>query len=406
MKKLLFCLSMGLFLGNLQAMEHPENPFKLTPEEIEKSYPKPPTPYSDLGLQRTATHEEINKVYYGLKAEYDPSLFIDDNITIQNGVKKLGKKLDDAYSVLSNPGIRELYDQHGSNGIQTHNLYHKHNEYLQRRLNRRKKELENFQEKALKNFNANLAHIEILKRIVVRALQFYSEKKQYVDQSLQVQIKINTFALCYALGECFCKISRYDDAIECIDRALTFHTPGDKLFDKVDKIKKYYIQQKNNYQGTHKKRDFVKPTSVYRPRKRAKVAISSVEKEMQDIENAIKEKEQALKEHACALFSEIANESVPYPQFKQTLILVIPLLDCVQTKEHNPLTRTVLYRDYELTELLLKHGAVPSFHTKTQGNAFGTLTLCQPPEDACKVGHPLADDNTMDALLHSYNLNK
>jgi curved DNA-binding protein CbpA len=65
--------------------------------------------YKTLGIERTATPEEIKKAYRRLAFEHHP----DRNLGDPSAEEKL-KEINEAYAVLSNPEIREQYDKLGA----------------------------------------------------------------------------------------------------------------------------------------------------------------------------------------------------------------------------------------------------------------------------------------------------
>jgi curved DNA-binding protein CbpA len=67
--------------------------------------------YNELGIQSTATHDQIKKSYRKLAILLHP----DKNINDPEASQKF-QKLGEAYQVLSNPQLRHIYD---SQGVQT-----------------------------------------------------------------------------------------------------------------------------------------------------------------------------------------------------------------------------------------------------------------------------------------------
>jgi molecular chaperone DnaJ len=65
--------------------------------------------YKTLGVKRTATQEEIRKVYRRLARKYHPDLNPGDK-----SAEEKFKQLSEAYDILSDPKKREVYDKFGS----------------------------------------------------------------------------------------------------------------------------------------------------------------------------------------------------------------------------------------------------------------------------------------------------
>src|SRR5262249_48621106 len=66
--------------------------------------------YEVLGLERTATEEEIKKAYRKLARKHHPDVNPGDK-----GAEERFKELNEAYAVLSDPDKRKKYDQLGEN---------------------------------------------------------------------------------------------------------------------------------------------------------------------------------------------------------------------------------------------------------------------------------------------------
>ena len=65
--------------------------------------------YKILGVQRTATTDEIQKAYRKLARQYHPDM------NKEKGAEEQFKKISEAYEVLKNPDSRKKYDALGSN---------------------------------------------------------------------------------------------------------------------------------------------------------------------------------------------------------------------------------------------------------------------------------------------------
>lgn len=68
--------------------------------------------YAVLGLQKTANENEIKKAYRKLAMKYHP----DKNQNDKNAEDKF-KEISEAYSVLSDPEKRKIYDKYGKDGL-------------------------------------------------------------------------------------------------------------------------------------------------------------------------------------------------------------------------------------------------------------------------------------------------
>ncbi|NBV46027.1 MAG: J domain-containing protein [Planctomycetia bacterium] len=65
--------------------------------------------YQTLGVQRTASAEDIRKAYRELARKYHPDLHPDDEVA-----KEKFKRVQTAFDVLNDPSKREMYDRYGS----------------------------------------------------------------------------------------------------------------------------------------------------------------------------------------------------------------------------------------------------------------------------------------------------
>ena len=66
--------------------------------------------YEVLGVQKTATDEELKKAYRKLAKKYHP----DANLDNKEEAEAKFKEVNEAYEVLSNPQKRKMYDQFGT----------------------------------------------------------------------------------------------------------------------------------------------------------------------------------------------------------------------------------------------------------------------------------------------------
>ena len=66
--------------------------------------------YEILGVQKTATDDELKKAYRKLAKKYHP----DANPDNKEEAEKKFKEVNEAYEVLSNPQKRQMYDQFGT----------------------------------------------------------------------------------------------------------------------------------------------------------------------------------------------------------------------------------------------------------------------------------------------------
>lgn len=73
--------------------------------------------YQELGVEKTASTEEIKKAYKKLALKYHP----DRNLNNKDAAEEKFKKVSSAYDVLSNPEKREMYDKYGLEGIKSMN---------------------------------------------------------------------------------------------------------------------------------------------------------------------------------------------------------------------------------------------------------------------------------------------
>ena len=68
--------------------------------------------YEVLGVQKTASADDIKKAYRSLARKYHPDLHPDD----KDCAEKF-KEVNEAYEVLSDPSKKERYDQFGHAGV-------------------------------------------------------------------------------------------------------------------------------------------------------------------------------------------------------------------------------------------------------------------------------------------------
>jgi DnaJ-class molecular chaperone len=69
--------------------------------------------YATLGVERSATQEEIQKAYRKLARKYHPDLHADKGEKEREQAKQKFQKVQQAYDVLSEPEKRQMYDQFG-----------------------------------------------------------------------------------------------------------------------------------------------------------------------------------------------------------------------------------------------------------------------------------------------------
>ena len=69
--------------------------------------------YQDLGLKRGATDDQIKKAFKKLAIKYHPDKNKDD----PDGAKAKFQKIAHAYETLSDPEKKNVYDQHGEEGL-------------------------------------------------------------------------------------------------------------------------------------------------------------------------------------------------------------------------------------------------------------------------------------------------
>nr|CCA15144.1 conserved hypothetical protein [Albugo laibachii Nc14] len=69
--------------------------------------------YRVLGVQKTATDDEIKRAYRKLAVKYHPDKNLDDKVKAEEKFKKIGE----AYSILSDETKRQQYDRFGQAGL-------------------------------------------------------------------------------------------------------------------------------------------------------------------------------------------------------------------------------------------------------------------------------------------------
>lgn len=72
------------------------------------------TYYEILGIKKDCSPEQIKKAYRKLAIKYHP----DKNIGKEEEATKKFKEISEAYEILSNPEKREIYDEHGKEGLE------------------------------------------------------------------------------------------------------------------------------------------------------------------------------------------------------------------------------------------------------------------------------------------------
>ena len=72
--------------------------------------------YQTMGLKRGATEEQIKKAFKKLAIKLHPDKNKDD----PEGAKHRFQKLANAYETLSDPEKKQVYDQHGEEGVKRH----------------------------------------------------------------------------------------------------------------------------------------------------------------------------------------------------------------------------------------------------------------------------------------------
>lgn len=77
--------------------------------------------YEILGVSRNASTDEIKKAYRKLAAKYHP-----DKNPGDKHAEEMFKQINEAHSVLTDPGKRKLYDRFGENWKQFENMDEKH----------------------------------------------------------------------------------------------------------------------------------------------------------------------------------------------------------------------------------------------------------------------------------------
>ena len=74
--------------------------------------------YTTLELERNATKEDIRKQYKVLMKKYHP----DKNLDKKAEAEAKCKDIMEAYEILSDPQKRQLYDEHGKDGLEDHGV--------------------------------------------------------------------------------------------------------------------------------------------------------------------------------------------------------------------------------------------------------------------------------------------
>ena len=74
--------------------------------------------YNTLGISREASQDDIKKAYRGLSKKYHPDL----NPNNKESEEKF-KKINEAYSTLSDPAKKQQYDRGGSNNLRGFNCF-------------------------------------------------------------------------------------------------------------------------------------------------------------------------------------------------------------------------------------------------------------------------------------------
>ncbi len=70
--------------------------------------------YKILGLEKTATDEEIKSAYRKMAKKYHPDLYSTATEAEKKNAEEQFKKINHAYQVLSDPNKKEVYDKYGS----------------------------------------------------------------------------------------------------------------------------------------------------------------------------------------------------------------------------------------------------------------------------------------------------
>lgn len=79
-----------------------------------------PSYYDILGIQKTATTDEVKKAYKKLAIMWHPDKHLND----KEQAEKKFKEISEAYQVLSDPKTRETYDRYGKDGLSSSGFNH------------------------------------------------------------------------------------------------------------------------------------------------------------------------------------------------------------------------------------------------------------------------------------------